>query len=135
MKKLLQTKFVVIALCVAAPALALGTAAAVGSAGDDDPVAVLPAHVQLAADREDDVAEAAEDAAEDQAKPKELRQQSDPADTEEQDNEVEDGDENEVDQPEANDNEDEDEDDEDEGEQDDDDDEDQGESDDEGDDD
>src|SRR5919204_549101 len=43
MKKLLQTKIVLIALLVAAPAVAAGTAATVGALEDDDaPAAVLP---------------------------------------------------------------------------------------------
>ena len=61
MKKLLQTKMVLIALFVAVPALAAGTAAAVGTEGsgdDETPALVEPVDAQPAADREDDVAEA-----------------------------------------------------------------------------
>jgi len=93
MKKLLQTKIVLIALFVAVPALAAGTAATVGAGNDDgSPAVVEPVDAQPAADREDDVAQAVNEAADDQdgdvegqVKPKE--HQSEPADTEEQDNE------------------------------------------------
>jgi hypothetical protein len=90
MKKLLQTKTVLIALFVAVPALAAGTAAAVGGGGGDEPTSVVqPVGMQPAADRED-VVTAADDngdaAVPHHAKPK-ADTQSDPADTEEQDTE------------------------------------------------
>ena len=89
MKKLLHTKVALIALFVAIPALAAGTAAAVGGGGgDESPAVVQPVDAQPAADREDDLTAAdTETAARPQhAKPK-VHTQSDPADTEEQDNE------------------------------------------------
>src|SRR6266545_1677518 len=66
MKKLLQTKIVLIALLVAAPALAAGTAATVKSLGNGHraPAArpAAPVSLGLTADREDDVAVAEEEA-------------------------------------------------------------------------
>ena len=91
MKKLLQTKTVLIALFVAVPALAAGTAAAVGGGGDEGSTAVVqPVDLQPAADREDDVTAAEDGAADDNGdaphhvKPK-AHTQSDPAGTEDQD--------------------------------------------------
>jgi hypothetical protein len=90
MKKLLHTKVALIALFVAIPALAAGTAAAVGGGGGDDesPAVVQPVDGQPAADREDDVtaADTGTAARPEHAKPN-ADTQSDPADTEEQDNE------------------------------------------------
>jgi hypothetical protein len=92
MKKLLHTKVALIALFVAIPALAAGTAAAVGGGGDDEnPAVVQPVGAQPAADREDDVTAAEDGAADTAAGPQHAKPnahtQSDPADTEEQDNE------------------------------------------------
>jgi hypothetical protein len=91
MKKLLQTKTVLIALFVAVPALAAGTAAALGGGGDEGSTSVVqPVDLQPAADREDDVTAAEDGVADDNGdaphhvKPK-AHTQSDPADTEEQD--------------------------------------------------
>jgi hypothetical protein len=89
MKKLLHTKVALIALFVAIPALAAGTAAAVGGGADDEsPAVVQPVDAQPAADREDDVtaADTGTAARPQHAKPN-AHTQSDPADTEEQDNE------------------------------------------------
>ena len=90
MKKLLQTKTVLIALFVAVPALAAGTAAAVGGGGDEGSTSVVqPVDLQPAAGRGDDVTAAEDGAADDNGdaphhvKPK-AHTQSDPADTEEQ---------------------------------------------------
>src|SRR6266545_4818179 len=111
MKKLLQTKIVLIALLVAAPALAAGTAATVKSLGNGHraPAArpAAPVSLGLTADREDDVA-VAEEEADDQGENADDQgddEQSEPAETEEQETEVED------DQGEDNDDQDEDDDD------------------------
>jgi hypothetical protein len=86
---------VLIALFVAVPALAAGTAAAVGGGGDEGSTSVVQSvDLQPAADREDDVTAAEDGAADDngdavaphRVKPK-AHTQSDPADSEEQDTE------------------------------------------------
>jgi hypothetical protein len=89
MMKLLRTKTVLIALFVAVPALAAGTAAAVGGGDEGSTSVIQPVDLQPAAGREDDVTAAEDGAADDNGdaprhvKPK-AHTQSDPADTEEQ---------------------------------------------------